>query len=513
MDIANLAVCTSGREALAESGIMGVGMDKQSGMQQLQTLAAQAMSDRGLQPDFPPAALQEAAALRGPVLESGPALLDLTKLLWSSIDNDDSRDLDQLAVAQELANGTVKIRVAIADVDGTCRKGSAMDDHARFNTTSVYTVAKIFPMLPEKLSTDLTSLAQDQTRMCLVIDMDITADGAVQSSDIYRARVVNHAKLAYRSVAAWLDGGAPPPSALAAVSGMDAQIRLQDRVAGALRRRRQSRGALDFDTAQDQALFDNGLLVDLRPDPKNRAQNIIEDLMIAANGVTARFLAAKGLPSIRRVLRVPKRWDRIVALARELGTNLPGQPDAAALNAFLTQRRSVDPTGFADLSLSVIKLLGSGEYDVESPGQQGPGHFGLAVRDYTHSTAPNRRFPDLITQRLLKAALANTPVPYGIADLQLLATHCTGQEDAAAKVERQVRKSAAAMLLQPRIGDSFDAIVTGVSDKGTWVRIDRPAAEGRLVRGFQGVDVGDHIRVRLVQTNIERGFIDFAGGR
>ncbi|MBS0613871.1 MAG: RNB domain-containing ribonuclease, partial [Proteobacteria bacterium] len=281
-------------------------------------------------------------------------------------------------------------------------------------------------------------------------------------------------------------------------------------VAAALRRRRQMHGALDFDTAPDRAIFDNGLLVDLQPDPKNRAQNLIEDLMIAANGVSARFLAAKGLPAIRRVLGVPKRWDRIVSLARDLGETLPTEPDAAALNVFLTHRRAADPARFADLSLSVIKLLGSGEYAMEMPGERGGGHFGLAVRDYTHSTAPNRRFPDLITQRLLKAALADRPGPYGMTDLQLLATHCTEQEDAAAKVERQVRKSAAAMLLASRIGESFDGIVTGASDKGTWVRIERPAVEGRLTHGFEGADVGDHIRVRLLHTNAERGFIDFA---
>ena len=485
-------------------------MTEKSGTQELSRLAAIAMHERGLQPDFSPRALQEADSLAQAIIESGPAIRDLTQLLWSSIDNDDSRDLDQLEVAQELPGGAVKILVAIADVDGACRMGSAMDDHARANTTSVYTVAKIFPMLPEKLSTNLTSLVQDEARMSMVFDMDIAADGTLQASDVYRAQVRNRAKLAYRSVAAWLEGTAPAPPALTAVPGMDAQLRLQDRVAAALRRRRQMHGALDFDTAPDRAIFDNGLLVDLQPDPKNRAQNLIEDLMIAANGVSARFLAAKGLPAIRRVLGVPKRWDRIVSLARDLGETLPTEPDAAALNVFLTHRRAADPARFADLSLSVIKLLGSGEYAMEMPGERGGGHFGLAVRDYTHSTAPNRRFPDLITQRLLKAALADRPGPYGMTDLQLLATHCTEQEDAAAKVERQVRKSAAAMLLASRIGESFDGIATGASDKGTWVRIERPAVEGRLTHGFEGADVGDHIRVRLLHTNAERGFIDFA---
>jgi len=485
-------------------------MDKQSGIRDLGQLAAQVMRDRGLQPDFPPQALREAGSLAHAVLESGPAIQDLTALPWSSIDNDDSRDLDQLEVAQELSNGVVKLRVAIADVDSICHLDSAMDMHARVNTTSVYTVAKIFPMLPERLSTDLTSLIQDQTRMSIVFDMEIAPDGSLQSSDIYRARVRNQAKLAYRSVAAWLDGSGPPPPAMAAIAGMDAQIRIQDRVAAALRRRRQSHGALEFGTVQDTAVFDNGLLVDMRPDPKNRAQNLIEDLMIAANGVSARFLQARGMPSLRRVLPVPERWDRIAALAQQTGDHLPDQPDPRALNEFLIRRRSAAPDRFADLSLSIIKLLGSGEYDLEMPGESVSGHFGLAVRDYTHSTAPNRRFPDLITQRLLKAVLAGRPEPYSVTDLKLLATHCTEQEDAAAKVERQVRKSAAALLLESRVGESFDAIVTGASDKGTWVRIQKPVAEGMLMDGAHGVDVGDHIKVHLVRTNVERGFIDFA---
>ncbi len=477
--------------------------------QELQQLAASVMRERGLLPEFSARALQEAEGLDKPVLESGAGIRDLTALPWSSIDNDESRDLDQLEVAQSLPGGATRVMVAIADVDCTCRLGSAMDGHARANTTSVYTVARIFPMLPEKLSTDLTSLRQDQPRMSLVFEMAFSADGELQDSDIYRALVLNRAKLAYPAIAAWLEGG-PAPAALSAVAGLDEQIRMQDAVAQSLRRRRQAMGALNFDTLQDRPVFADGLLVDLRPDPKNRAQNLIEDLMIAANVVSARYLAAKGMPAIRRVLEVPKRWDRIVSLARELGESLPTEPDAVELNAFLARRRQADPPRFADLSLSVIKLLGSGEYSMEMPGDERAGHFGLAVRDYTHSTAPNRRFPDLLTQRLLKAALAGRASPYGMADLQLLATHCTEQEDAAAKVERQVRKSAAAMLLSGRIGESFDGIITGASDKGTWVRITRPAAEGRIVRGFAGADVGDHVRVRLLQTDMQRGYIDFA---
>lgn len=481
--------------------------------QELKRLAAQAMRDRGLLPDFSPRALQEAHAFSKAIIETGSAIRDLRKLLWSSIDNDDSRDLDQLAVAQSLDGGDTQILVAIADVDSMVKIGSAIDAHARANTTSVYTAAQIFPMLPEKLSTDLTSLAQDQERMSIVFEMRIAPDGTLQASDIYRAVVVNRAKLAYRSVAAWLDGAGPATSLLGAVPGLEQQLRLQDAASQSLRQRRLANGALNFETRQDRAVFDGGLLVDLRPDPKNRAQNLIEDLMIAANGVSARFLQQKGLPSLRRVLGIPKRWDRIAALARETGDHLPDTPDASALSAFLERRRAADSQRFPDLSLSVIKLLGSGEYALELPGEKPDGHFGLAVRDYTHSTAPNRRFPDLLTQRLIKAALLGRPGPYGIADLQLLATHCTEQEDNATKVERQVRKSAAAMLLSSHLGDEFDAIVTGASDKGTWVRINRPAAEGRVVKGFQGLDVGDHVRVRLVQTDMARGFVDFTALR
>jgi exoribonuclease-2 len=273
---------------------------------------------------------------------------------------------------------------------------------------------------------------------------------------------------------------------------------------------RHQHGALSLETLQARPVFDGDELADLRAEKKNRGTELIEEFMIAANGVTARYLQDKGFASLRRVLRVPKRWNRIVALASDYGTRLPVKPDIKALEEFLVKRRQADPVRFPDLSLSVIKLLGRGEYVVEAPGREVEGHFGLAVKDYTHSTAPNRRYPDLITQRLLKAALAGIQSPYNAAELGELAGHCTEKEDAAAKVERQVEKSAAALLLEPRIGEQFDAIVTGASDKGTWVRISQPATEGKVVRGYQGLDVGDHVRVKLIDTNVERGFIDFA---
>jgi exoribonuclease-2 len=471
------------------------------------------MIQRGLLPNFSLAAIAETNRIAQPAQASGPEVRDLRGLLWASIDNDDSRDLDQLSVAEHAPDGLVKILVAIADVDALVRKNSAIDDHARTNTTSVYTAAQIFPMLPEKLSTDLTSLNENEDRLAIVIEMAVADDGTVVASDIYRAVVLSCAKLAYNSVAAWLEGRAPAPAKLAEVPGLDEQLRIQDRVAQALRDVRQARGALRLETTQVKAVFDDGSLADLLPDDKNRAKQLIEDFMIAANGVTAKYLEERGFPSLRRVLRTPKRWDRIVALVAELGDQLPPEPDAGALDAFLAKCLHNDPARFPDISLSVVKLLGSGEYALDVPGERAEGHFGLAVRDYTHSTAPNRRFPDLITQRLLKAALAGQPSPYTNDELTGLARHCTEQEDNAAKVERQVSKSAAALLLSKRIGARFDAIVTGASPKGTWVRISGPTTEGRVVDGFEGLDVGDRVRVELVRTNIERGFIDFAAVR
>ncbi len=472
------------------------------------------MIQRGLQPDFSPAALIETDAMTHAATEASPSIRDLRGLLWASIDNDDSRDLDQLSVADPVAGGAVNILVAIADVDASVSKGSAIDGHARTNTTSVYTAAEIFPMLPEKLSTDLTSLGEGQERLAIVVEMTVGGDGAVTHSDVYRAVVVNHAKLAYDAVAAWLDGTAPAPPRVAAVPGLDEQLRIQDQVAQRMKHLRTQHGALGLETIEARPVFDDGVLTALRPDEKNRAKALIEDFMIAANGVTARYLDQKGFPSFRRVLRTPERWPRIVELAAAVGERLPPEPSALALEEFLTKRRRSDPARFPDVSLSVIKLLGSGEYALDLPGEQPTGHFGLAVQDYTHSTAPNRRFPDVITQRVLKAALAGrAAAPYGNDELAALARHCTEQEGNAAKVERQVLKSAAALLLASRIGERFDAIVTGASEKGTWVRILRPPVEGKVVHGFERLDVGDRVRVELVHTDVERGFIDFVRSR
>ena len=475
----------------------------------LRRIAHRVMLEKGLVPVFSAEVIAQLGEIKTAAACSGPEIRDLRGLPWCSIDNDDSRDLDQLNVAEALPGGSTKIRIAIADVDALVEKGTAIDRHAQQNTTSIYTAAEIFPMLPEKLSTDLTSLNPAADRLAVVIELVVGEDGSLRGSDIYRATVRNQAKLAYNSVAAWLDGQGPVPDGVSPVPGLADNLELQDRVAHKLKALRHQRGSLDLETLKASAVFEGDEFKDLRADERNRAKDLIEDFMIAANGVAARFLAEKQLPSIRRVVRTPKRWDRIVALAAEHGTKLPQTPDARALEQFLILAKSRDPVRFPDLSLSVVKLLGPGEYVVQFPGSTVEGHFGLAIKDYAHSTAPNRRYPDVITQRLLKAAIANRARPYTDAELESLASHCTEAENAAKKVERQVIKSAAALLLQSRIGERFDALVTGASDKGTWVRLFHPPVEGRLEQGYQGMDVGDRLRVQLIRTDVERGYIDF----
>ncbi len=474
----------------------------------LQRIARQAMIERGLEPDFPADALDQLSHIEAPAAGGAP-MRDLRNLLWCSIDNDDSRDLDQLSVAEAVAGGSVRILVAIADVDALVKKDSPLDEHAQKNTTSVYTAAQIFPMLPEKLSTDLTSLNHDVDRMAMVVDMTVAADGSLDGSEIYRALVRNQAKLAYNSVAAWLEGHGPAPDDVTAVKGLEANLRLQDEAAQKMKALRHRLGALTLETIEAYPVFDKDEVTGLEENVKNRAKEIIEDFMIAANGITARFLESHRFSSVRRVVRVPRQWDLIVDLAQQHGTRLPVEPDVKSLQQFLLRAKADDPLRFPDLSLAVIKLLGSGEYVVERPGDDAGGHFGLAVRDYAHSTAPNRRYPDLITQRLLKAALAGDPHPYTDDELEILAHHCTSAENAAQKVERQVAKSAAAILLRSRIGEQFDAIVTGMSDKGTWVRVFHPIVEGRLDSSTQRLHVGSRLRVRLVSTDVNRGYIDF----
>lgn len=467
------------------------------------------MREHGLDPKFPQDVLDHVASLDAAHATAGDGIHDMRSWLWCSIDNDDSRDLDQLSVAEPMADGSAKIFVAIADVDALVEQGSPVDRHAAVNTTSVYTPAAVFPMLPEKLSTDLTSLNPGEDRLAVVSELIIGADGTLAHADIYRAIVRNHAKLAYNAVGAWLAAQGPLPPAAAAVEGMDAQLRLQDRAAQAFDHVRHELGALDLQTIEPRAEFDGDTIRDFRAETPNRAKSLIENLMVAANGATARFLDGAGYPSIRRVVRQPAKWTRIVEVAAQAGGALPPSPDSRALSSFLAERRAADADGFPDLSLTIIKLLGSGEYVVDPPGGEPPGHFGLAVRDYTHSTAPNRRYPDLLTARLVKAAIAGGRSPYSLEELEHLARHCTQQEDAANKVERRVRKSAAAVVVQSRVGERFDAIVTGASSKGTYVRVRMPPIEGKLVQGGRGVEVGDRVRVRLMQVDVERGFIDF----
>ena len=487
---------------------MATNTDRQQQRTILERIARRVMLERGFLPDFTLRAMAELDAI--PAAATDAATRDLRALLWCSIDNDDSRDLDQLTVAEAMPDGAVKILVAVAEVDALVKQHSALDDHAQQNTTSVYTAAEIFPMLPNKLSTDLTSLNYQTDRLAIVVEIVLDAGGALTASNLYRATVRNQAKLAYNGVGAWLEERGPMPAEIGKVDGLADNLRLQDQAAQKLKAIRHAHGALSLETIESHPVFDREDLKRFDVEQPNRAKFLIEDFMIAANGVTARYLASKSFPSLRRVLRTPKRWDRIVALAAEHGQTLPATPDSKALEAFLVAAKAADPQSFPDLSLSVIKLLGAGEYVVERPGDDAGGHFGLAVEDYAHATAPNRRYPDLITQRLLKAALAAAPLPYSNDEMETLARHCTEKEDAARKVERQVAKSAAALMLESKIGEQFDAIVTGASDKGTWVRLSQPPVEGRLESGTEGLDVGHRLRVKLVHTDVERGYIDFA---
>ena len=478
----------------------------------LQSIAHRVMIERGLLPDFSNEALAELERLQISIdqpAEDSPGIRDMQNLLWASIDNDDSRDLDQLTVAEAISGDKIRVMVAIADVDSLVKDGTALDKHARHNTTSVYTAARIFPMVPEELSTDLTSMNLNEERLALVIEMEVDVDGSLLDSRIFRARVCNRAKLAYNNIAGWLEGSGIVPQAVSSVDGLAENLRLQDKAAQSMKKLRHVHGALILETIEAKPVFDGDQIYALERSEGNRAKELIEVFMIAANGVTARYLSARKFSSIRRVVRAPKRWERIVEIAAEHEFKLPEFPDSKALEQFLVQQRAADPMRFPDLSLAVIKLLGAGEYVAEAPGANSAGHFGLSVKDYSHSTAPNRRYPDLLTQRLLKAALEGQPAPYTQDALEILAAHCTKAEDAANKVERQVAKSAAALLLESRIGEQFDSIVTGASEKGIWVRLLNMPVEGKLVDGFEGVDVGNRMRVQLVSVNVQQGFIDF----
>jgi exoribonuclease-2 len=446
---------------------------------------------------------------RPPQIATSAEVRDLRSLPWSSIDNDTSRDLDQVEVAEKLADSSIKIMVGIADVDAFVRQASPIDRHAARETTTVYTGVRNFPMLPEQLSTGASSLLEGSDNLSVVTEFVVNADGEVLGHQIYRALIRNKAQLTYNAVGAWLEGRGAPPAKVAASQELQAQLRLQDEGAQSLKSSRHRHGALDIETIETHPVVLNDQVVDLVKQEKNRATELIEDFMIAANGVVAQSLGAKNIASIRRVVRTPERWDRIVALAAQHGGSLPAEADSKALNDFLAQQKSADPDHFADLSLAVIKLMGPGEYVLERPGEPAPGHFGLAVQNYTHSTAPNRRFADVVIQRLIKTMLGNAKPPYSDDDLTAIARNCTEREDAARKVERAMSKRIAAVTMSNRIGQIFDAIVTGVTPHGTFVRVLKPHVEGMLMHP-RGEDVGDKLRVKLINTDPARGYIDFA---
>lgn len=476
----------------------------------LQAVAKEIMRQRGFDPDFSRAVNQQVGELHShpPSISAGGEVRDLRELLWSSIDNDDSRDLDQIEVAEVLANGDTKIRIGVADVDSFVIQGSAIDQHAERETTTVYAGVRNFPMLPEPLSTDQTSLLENQDRLAVVVEFTVDAGGHASASEVYRAVVRNRAQLQYNSVGAWLEETGPAPAKVAASPDLQAQLRLQSEAAQRLKNQRCEHGALELETDELLPLLVNQEMVGMTGQTRNRATELIEDFMIAANGVVARAL--EKVPSLRRIVRQPKRWDRIVSIAATYGEKLPTEPDSKALNAFLVKRKGADPDHFSDLSLAVIKLIGMGEYVVERPGETAPGHFGLAVRDYTHSTAPNRRFADVASQRILKALLAGEQNPYSDRELSAIATNCTVKGDAARKVEREMAKRLAAVAMQNRIGAVFDGVVTGVTSNGTFVRALQAHVEGLLAQGDQGLDVGDRLRVKLIRTDVQHGYIDFA---
>jgi VacB/RNase II family 3'-5' exoribonuclease len=476
----------------------------------LQTIAKEIMINRGFEPDFPPQVAGQLAQIKShpPAITPGKDVRDLRSLLWSSIDNDTSRDLDQIEFADFQPDGNVKIMIGVADVDAFVPKDSPIDQHAARETTTVYTGVRTFPMLPEDLSTGLTSLLEEQDRLAIVAEYTVDGEGLVKSSAIYRAVVRNKAQLQYNSVGGWLEGKADAPAKVAASSELQAQLKLQDQVAQKLKTKRYENGALNLQTDELQPVLVNDQVVDVEQAQKNRATELIEDFMVAANSVVARFLL--NVSSLRRIVRTPKRWDRIVQLAAQKGEELPTQPDSKALNDFLLKRKAADPDHFGDLSVAVVKLIGPGEYVLEKAGEVAPGHFGLAVHDYTHSTAPNRRFPDIVTQRILKSVVAGMNNPYSEGELSQIAANCTAKGDAERKVEREMGKRLAAVAMQKRIGEVFDAIVTGVTPSGTFVRATQPHIEGLLAQGAAGLDVGDKLRAKLIRADVRQGYIDFA---
>lgn len=473
--------------------------------------AYQTIIENGFEPEFSSAVFEQLNQIKANGEPTPDAWVkDLRALPWSSIDNASSRDLDQVEWAERLANSDIRVLVGIADVDSRVAKDTPIDQHARQNTVTVYTPNRIFPMLPEELSTDLTSLNEAEERLAVVADMTVTENGEVPVSTFFRAVVKNHAKLSYEEVGEWFDRGGEVPKKLAGNDELRQQLELQREAAKRLASYREVKGALDFESIESSAVVEDGEVKDLVSVKTNSARKLIENFMVAANVEMAEFLEANGSVSLRRVVKTPARWDGIVRIAAEFGESLPDEPDQPALAAFLDKRRAADAEHFPDLSLSIIKLIGSGEYVVERPGEDTGGHFGLAVSDYAHSTAPNRRFTDIVVQRLVKAVIADQPPPYSFKELEAIAEQCNEQERAARKVERKMRKIVAATVMQRRVGERFDAIVTGITEHGTFARILRPPVDGRIEQGERGLDVGEKINVRLISADPRTGFIDFA---
>ncbi len=482
-------------------------MDDQIKASQFDRQAEQAMIDNGFEPEFSDEVEGQLKNLGSGTTEGSR---DMRVLLWSSIDNATSKDLDQIEWAEQLENGDIRVLVGIADVDALVHKDTPIDRHAAKNTVTVYTESKIFPMLPEELSTDATSLREGDDRLAVVADMTVKENGDVPESTFFRALVANKAKLAYNDIGPWLDGKADVPAKVVSVAGLREQLELQQKAALRLQAYRDKKGALQFESIESSAVVENGEVKSIRSVVPNGARKLIENFMVAANVEMAEFLENNGASSLRRIVKVPARWDGIVKIAAEYGETLPSEPDQPALAAFLNKRRETDPEHFPDLSLSIVKLIGAGEYVVQRPGEDAGGHFGLAVNDYAHSTAPNRRFTDIVVQRLVKSVIDKAPSPYTAEELDAIAEHANFQEKAARKVERKMRKIVAATVMQRHIGEKYDAIVTGDNDVGTFARILRPPVDGRIVRGEQGVDVGDKVRVKLLSANPRNGFIDFA---
>jgi VacB/RNase II family 3'-5' exoribonuclease len=477
----------------------------------LKSISFFAMQKYGFKPEFPKAVIREVNAIHP---DTADALRkngqDLRSLLWSSIDNHDSEDLDQMEYCERGPGGEINIKIAIADVDHYVSKHSQADQYASYNGTSVYTGIVTYPMLPDRLSKGISSLLPGQDCRAVIIEYAVLADGSVRHGNLYRAIVANKAKLIYEEVGDWLEGSGHIPQTVRDVDGLEAQVRLQHEAALRLKKFRAEQGALELETIEPEPVVRDGTVKDLVVQQKNMARNLIEEFMVAANGTTVAFLGNAGIPMIQRIVRIPKHWDEIVLTAATYGEVLPGEPDAKALTAFLTRQKEADPVRFPDLSLTIVKLMGAGEYVPLDYGDIPLGHFALAVTDYTHGTAPNRRYVDLIIQRLIKSVLDNVESAYTIEELVDQSAWLTDKEKGSKKVERFMRKAAAAVLLQDRIGTSFDALVTGASEKGTYVRLLNPPVEGRVMQGQQGLRVGEKVRVRLLKTDPLNGYVDFA---